>query len=116
MAVSSKPLRVCHVMTADLWAGAEVQVGTVATYLARCSGIDLSVVLFNEGPLACELRQYGIDVTVIAEREHGALQIISALHDHFRARQVDVVHTHRYKDNLLATVAARLVGRGRIVR
>ena len=28
-------IRVCHVMSADLWAGAEVQVATIASYLAE---------------------------------------------------------------------------------
>ena len=33
-------LRVCHVMSADLWAGAEVQVATVASYLVGVPDVD----------------------------------------------------------------------------
>jgi glycosyltransferase involved in cell wall biosynthesis/protein-tyrosine-phosphatase len=111
-----RPLRVCHVMSADLWAGAEVQVATLTPYLARCSEVTLSVVLFNDGPLATELRRTGIDLTVVDERSHGAVAIVNALAAHFGARKIDIVHTHRYKDNILATVAARLAGRPRIIR
>ena len=109
-------MRVCHVMSADLWAGAEVQVATLAAYLARCSEVSLSMVLFNDGPLAAELRRIGIDVTVVDERGHGPVEIVNALTTHFRVRQIDVVHTHRYKDNILATAAARLAGSPRIIR
>jgi L-malate glycosyltransferase len=110
------PLRVCHVMSADLWAGAEVQVATLASYLAGCPDVCLSVVLFNDGPLACELRGRGIDVAVISEREHHALAIVGFLAAHFRARHIDIVHTHRYKDNLLATVAATVTRVPHIIR
>ena len=33
MFAGARALRVCHVMSADLWAGAEVQVATTAAYL-----------------------------------------------------------------------------------
>src|SRR4029453_556156 len=110
------PLHVCHVMSADLWAGAEVQVATLASYLADCPDVCLSVVLFNDGPLAAELRRRGIDVDVISEREHDALAIVRFLTAHFRTRRPEIVHTHRYKDNLLASVAATLAGVPHIIR
>ena len=109
-------LRVCHVLSADLWAGAEVQVATLASYLAECPEVRLSVVVFNDGPLACELRRRGIDVVVISERDHHAFRIVALLAAHFRARRVEIVHTHRYKDNLLATVAAKIARVPHIIR
>ncbi|HEU4891310.1 MAG TPA: glycosyltransferase [Vicinamibacterales bacterium] len=112
----SRAMRVCHVMSADLWAGAEVQVATLTSYLARSSEVTLSVVLFNDGSLAAELRRIGIDVTVVDERNHGAVDIVKALTTHFRVRQTDIVHTHRYKDNILATAAALVAGGPRIIR
>lgn len=41
----------------DLWAGAEVQLLALMTYLVRLPGFEYSVVLFNEGRLADELRK-----------------------------------------------------------
>ena len=55
-------MRVCHVMTADLWAGAEVQLLTTASYLAARPDLSLTAVLFNEGRLADELRRLGVAV------------------------------------------------------
>ena len=53
-------MRICHVMTADLWAGAEVQLATTATYLAGRPDLEVSAVLFNDGRLAGELSRAGL--------------------------------------------------------
>ena len=63
-------------MSADLWAGAEVQVATVASYLVERPDVDLTAVLLNEGPLACELRRLGVPVTIVAETQTSALGIL----------------------------------------
>ena len=102
------PLRVCHIMSADLWAGAEAQVATLCSYLVQQPDVTLSAVLFNEGRLADELRRLGVDVGVIDEGCHSAARIVAFATRFLRERKVHVVHTHRYKDNILGTVAARL--------
>lgn len=109
-------IRVCHVMTADLWAGAEVQLATTASYLAERSDVSVSAVLFNEGRLASELRQLGIDVTVVDEARQGAISILAFLTQFLRDRQIDLVHTHRYKDTVLGTIAAKLAGVPHVIR
>ena len=116
VARAPRRLRVCHVMSADLWAGAEVQVATVASYLVDAPELDLTAVLLNDGPLAAELRRLGVPVTVIDERTNNALEILTALTRYFRARPVDVVHTHRGKDTVLGALAARLAGVRGLVR
>jgi len=110
------PLRVCHVMSADLWAGAEVQLATTAAYLAAQPDMQLSIVLFNEGRLARELRELGVSVTVFDETRLGGLAILSRLTQWLAARPVDVVHTHRYKDTVIGATAARLTGVPHLVR
>jgi hypothetical protein len=94
-------------MTADLWAGAEVQLATSAAYLAAQPDIDLSFVLFNEGRLARELRALGLPVTVIDETTLGAAGMLTRLIKVLATRPFDVVHTHRYKDTVLGAIAAR---------
>ena len=112
----ANPLRVCHVMTADLWAGAEVQLATLASHLVARSDVRLSAVLFNEGRLAEELRRLGVDVTVVDERRTSSLRILAFLRRYFREHEVDVVHTHRYKDSVLGIVAAKAAGVPHAVR
>ena len=110
-----RPLRVCHVMSADLWAGAEAQVATLASSLAA-EGVPLSAVLFNEGPLAERLRRAGVEVAVFDERRHGALALLARTTAFLRARRFDIVHTHRNKDGVIGTLAAKLAGVPRVVR
>ena len=115
-AAASSEIRVCHVMSADLWAGAEVQVATLASYLARLPSVRLTAVLLNEGQLARDLRKLDVDVAVVEESRHSAPNIVAFLARFFRTRRVDIVHTHRYKDTVLGTVAAKMVGVPHVVR
>jgi len=109
-------LRICHVMSADLWAGAEVQVATMAAYMVRQPGVSVSAVLFNEGMLAAELRRLGVAVLIVDEQRTTALGILSRLTRFFREQQIDFVHTHRYKDSVLGALAAKLAGVPHVVR
>jgi L-malate glycosyltransferase len=111
-----KPLRICQVMSADLWAGAEVQVATAASYLAGRPEVTLTAVLFNDGWLASELRRLGVDVVVVDERRHGALRMVAPIARFLRAHEVDIIHTHRQKDNVIGTIAAMLAGVPHVVR
>lgn len=109
-------IRVCHVMSADLWAGAEVQLATTASYLVERPDVSLTAVLFNEGRLADELRRLGIDVTVVDETRNSAFRVLTFLTRFLRANQIELVHTHRYKDCVLGTIAAKLAGVPHVIR
>src|SRR3989441_6106321 len=109
-------LRVCHIMSADLWAGAEVQVATVASYLVERSDVNLTAVLLNEGPLARELRRLRVSVTILDETRNNAVRILTRLTRFLRANEFEVVHTHRYKDNVLGAIAAKLAGVPQAIR
>jgi L-malate glycosyltransferase len=110
------PIRVCHVMTADLWAGAEVQVATLASYLVARPEVQVSAVLFNDGWLASELRAVGITVAVVDEHLHTPLGIVHFLTRFFRRHRIDLIHTHRYKDNVLGSIAAAVAGVPYVIR
>src|SRR2546428_11106332 len=103
-------LRVCHIVSGDLWAGAEVRVGTVASYLVERPDVNLSAVLLNEGRLASELRRLGVQVTVIDESRNSAVRIVALLTRYLREHHVEVVHTHRYKESVVGSIAAKLAG------
>jgi glycosyltransferase involved in cell wall biosynthesis/protein-tyrosine-phosphatase len=115
-AAVSPTLRICHVMSADLWAGAEVQVATTAAYQVRQPGVSVSAVLFNDGPLARELRRLGVAVTIIDETRTRALGIVRGLTRFFSEHRIDLVHTHRYKDSVLGALAAKLADVPHVVR
>jgi len=109
-------VRVCHIMSADLWAGAEIQVATVASYLVERPDVELTAVLLNDGPLVRELRRLGVAVTVIDETRYNAVEIVLGLARYLRDHPVDIVHTHRYKDTVLGAIAARVTGVPCVIR
>ena len=73
-AIAPLPMRVCHVMSADLWAGAEVQVATTAAFLVTQPNVVLTAVLFNDGWLAGQLRRLGVETAIVDERRHNGLR------------------------------------------
>jgi glycosyltransferase involved in cell wall biosynthesis len=98
-------LKVLHIASGDLWAGAEVQLCTLLTHLHARSDTTVYAALMNEGELAKRLRALGIAVTVFDESSLGALQILKGLRALMQTLRPDVVHTHRIKENILASLA-----------
>ncbi|RZK16402.1 MAG: glycosyltransferase [Flavobacterium sp.] len=99
----NKPIRVMHIISGDLWAGAEVQAYTLLKYLQP--DVSLHVVILNDGELAKRLRALQIQVTILPESTLGSLTIFRKLVKlilHFRPH---VIHTHRQKENILGNLA-----------
>jgi glycosyltransferase involved in cell wall biosynthesis len=109
-------LGVCHVASGDRWAGAEVQLTTLLRELSGDATLVISAILLNEGRLSCELRRLGIAVTVIPEREHSFTSILQRATRSLLPRPVQILHSHRYKENLLCALLARRCGVSYIVR
>ncbi len=96
-------LKVLHIISGDLWAGAEVQAYTLLTALKdRC---DLHVVLMNDGELAHKLKLANIATEIIDEQQTSAIGIIRKLIALIKTLKPDLIHTHRQKENILASLA-----------
>jgi glycosyltransferase involved in cell wall biosynthesis len=103
-------IRVCHLASGDLWAGAEVQLLMLVSALQDMPEFEVSVVLLNEGELASELRHRGIPTTVIPESRHTPVSIVRRLIGHFGRDEIEILHAHNFKDNILGILAT--LGRG----
>lgn len=101
-------LKILHVISGDLWAGAEMQAYTLLSSLRRLAGVEVAAAVMNEGELTRRLRQTGVAVTVLDERHLGARRIVGGLRELMLRWQPDVVHSHRTKENVLASIANRL--------
>lgn len=101
----TRALRVLHVASGDLWAGAEAQTFTLISHLVRMPETEAAAVLMNEGTLAEKLRSIGVSVYVSDERKAGLLRILGFLRAVLRAWCPDVIHTHRQKENILGSLA-----------
>lgn len=106
--------RVLHVISGDLWAGAEAQAATLLKHLKPLC--DVSAVLLNEGELATRLRAYDIPVTVFDESTLSTWQILQKLRQHMKQLKPDVVHTHRQKENIVGAIANSTTVKARCVR
>jgi len=104
----NRQLRVCHVASGDLWAGAEVQMVGLLEQLRSFPDLAVSAVLLNKGKLLDELFARDIPVTLYDETRLSSLQLLKAFYRHFRRQGVDTLHTHGYKENVLAGIAAKL--------
>lgn len=74
--------------------------------LAQKGKFLLSAILLNEGQLAEEGRRYGVDVKVISESEKNFGEIFAEASWYLRGKDVRILHSHRYKENLLAALLA----------
>ena len=107
---------VCHIVSGDRWAGAEVQVAALLKYLSRQKDLNLSAVLLNPGRLADEITYCGIEVKVVPEGVHSFRSILREATGFVRGKGIRVLHSHRYKENLLAALLARRCGIPVVVR
>lgn len=100
---------VAHIASGDLWAGAEAQLCELVQALQGKTDLTIHVVLLNEGELGRRLRAAGVAVTVFDERRLGPLQLLRELRRFVRDTRPCVIHTHRFKENILGALAARAV-------
>jgi L-malate glycosyltransferase len=103
----TRALRVLHIASGDLWAGAEVQAFTLMSHLKQIPETEVAAVVMNEGVLAGKLRSAGIDTYITDERKDGPLRIFWSLRRILRNWQPDVIHTHREKENVLGCLSNR---------
>ena len=101
-------IRVLHVASGDLWAGAEAQVYQLLRALRDQPEVRVSAVTFNHGELERRLRAADIAVTVLDERALSSRGILQGILAEIKATDATVLHTHRLKENILGSIAARL--------
>jgi L-malate glycosyltransferase len=92
-----------HIISGDLWAGAEVQAYTLLKHLHH--EVELCVILMNQGELGEKLSALGIKPIIINETVHSSFGIIRQIFTHIRQFKPDVIHTHRQKENILGSLA-----------
>ena len=102
-----QPLRVCHLVSGDLWAGAEVMDFRLLKGLKAFPDLDLSAIVLNQGRFADEIENLGIPVDVVDETRLGFPRILKKVKTLLEEKRPDVVHCHWYKLNLLAFLSTR---------
>ena len=103
-------LKITHIASGDLWAGAEAQLLTLCKSLNSMNELRIDVILLNNGELEHRLKSENIDVCVFQEGKYSSYQIYKKIKSRLILNQPDLVHTHRTKENILGSLAARSVG------
>ncbi len=104
---TSRNIRILHLISGDLWAGAEVMAFNLLRSLNEFPDIDLQVILLNDGRLADELRSLGIAVQIVDEKQHSFWKIYQDIQAIIGTNRPDIIHAHRYKENLLAFMLSK---------
>ena len=94
-------LKIVHLISGDLWAGAETMAYNLLRRLKDYDDLDISVILFNEGRLADKLRASGLAVCVIDEKLNSFRKIVQKVRESIKNYLPDIIHSHRYKENFL---------------
>lgn len=109
---AAKKPRILHILSGDLWAGAEVMACHLLRGLHSRPDSHLLAVLLNEGQVAARLRQAGIQVVILDERRASFGRLLQQVRKTLNSFKPQVIHSHRYKENILAYLASR--GRARV--
>ena len=107
-------LSVMHLVSGDLYAGAERVVEELATAQQQLPQLKVEVVVLNEGELANHLREAGVPTSVFPENAHGPTALLRRVIARARELKPDLIHTHRFKEHVLGSLAARWCGIGSI--
>jgi len=105
--------RLYHVARVITWlpsGGIERRMATILPRLNQPPFRVTVVCLRERGPLADLLEQAGVRVVVLPMRSRLEPQGLRTLARWMREERVDLVHSHMYRSNVPATIAARMAG------
>ena len=110
-----KNLRIILLASGDLYGGAESVVCNLVKGLKEYQLINLMVVLLNNGRLADLCISQGIETRVIGEDKYNFLQLAWKLAHIARSFRPHIIHSHGYKENILALTARHFAGHAKLV-
>ena len=108
-------ISVCHVIDGGVWAGAEAQVATLLRALSTCPEVSLHAIVLHEGRLAQKLRTFGMAVRVV-EPQRSLPRVIAECSRFLEGRNIQILHSHNYKENLIAVSLSRICKVPHLVR
>lgn len=101
---------VTHIVSGDVWAGAEVQAFQLCQSLKRSGKVRPTAIVFNRGMLHDRLKEAGIDVSLVDETVLSPLAMIRDIRNHLQNHDTAIVHTHGFKENILGVTAGLIAG------
>ena len=78
--------------------------------------LKLLVLLLNEGRLAKEIKELGIETLILDEGSKSYFDLFLSVNNLLRSFKANIIHTHRPKESLLAFCASKVVKKTRLIR
>ncbi len=94
-------MRLLHIVSGDIWAGAESQVYNMLCALKEESDAKVICVLFNDGILKRKLEEADVSTHVIDESKYSTIRMFLLLRSIVRNVSPDLIHVHHIKEHLL---------------
>jgi glycosyltransferase involved in cell wall biosynthesis len=107
---NNRRIKVLHLISGDLWAGAEAQAEMLLSWLKRNPELEVSAIIFNEGRLSQRLKSLDIPVYVLDERRDNSFLLFMKVRKVLSKDRIQILHTHRYKENVIGGLASALSG------
>ena len=98
-------MKAMHVISGDLWAGAEVQVFNSLIALKAETDLSLECIIFNEGILSEKLRENNITTVLIDEKKYSILRIVDKICVEIKTWRPDVIHVDLVKEHFASKLA-----------
>lgn len=111
-----KMINVCHIISGDLWAGAETQAFNLIFELSKSNTINVNVITFNSGILVDKLKSNGIQIKIFDESRLNFVELVNQVSRHLKQTDTEVVHVHGFKENFIVGLAAFFLGHTKIIR
>jgi L-malate glycosyltransferase len=108
-------MNVCHIISGDIWAGAEVQAYSIINELSRIPTFNMQVITFNNGILSSKIAAQGIRLDIVNEANLNVFPMILKIYKLLKNEKIDILHVHGYKENFIGGVAAKLL-KSKVIR
>ena len=99
-------MKVLHILSGDLWAGAEVMTTHLLNGLKANEYIDVIVILFNNRKSANEIKKLGITTIIYDENKKSFPVLVRDCRNTIKCFKPDIIHSHGYKENFLAYISS----------
>lgn len=104
---AGKFISVCHIVPADMWAGAEAQIAILLGGLSRQSNLSICAIALGDGRVVAELQDCGIETKVIHQPHRRFWGCFREAAEFLWNRKIQILHSHKSKDNVLALLLAK---------
>ena len=101
-------MNIIHIISGDIWAGAEVQVYHTVTALSKQSYIKVTCIVFNNGILKKKLEKKNISTIILDESKYSNLSLLLMLKNLINRNDPDLLHVHAVKEHFLGWFASLL--------